>query len=275
MLSLSALGYRCIAPDLRGYGDSDAPPSLESYTVHHIVGDIVGLLGHLGLDQVFLVGHDWGAYIAWDLCLFRPDKVKALVNLSVAYTPVTRNPAIKPVDALRAFYGDDFYICRFQEPGDIEKDFASDDTAAILKKFYASFNSSPLHIPKDVGIKGVKAPDTLPSWLSEEDINYCASKFDQKGFTGALNYYRAINITSELLAPWIGAEIKVPTKFIVGDDDLAYHFPGMKQYIEGGGFKKDVPSLEEVVIVEGAGHYINQARPEEINAHIYDFINKF
>ncbi|KAH7517049.1 hypothetical protein FEM48_Zijuj09G0020500 [Ziziphus jujuba var. spinosa] len=112
LLSLSALGYRAIAPDLRGYGDSDAPPSAASYTAHHIVGDLVGLLDHLGIDKVFLVGHDWGAIVAWYLCLFRPDRVKALVNLSVPFRP--RNPTRKPVESFKALFGEDFYMCRFQ-----------------------------------------------------------------------------------------------------------------------------------------------------------------
>ncbi|PON52379.1 Epoxide hydrolase-like [Parasponia andersonii] len=273
MLSLSSLGYRCIAPDLRGYGDTDAPPAPESYSVLHIAGDIVGLLDHLGIDQVFLVGHDWGAAMAWYFCLFRPERVKAVVNLSVSY--MRRNPAMRFLDGFRAFFGDEFYMCRFQEQGEIEKDFASDDTATVLKKLYTSFGPTPLRIPKEGGFKGLNAPDTLPSWVSEEVVNYCASKFNEKGFTGGLNYYRALNLTWELLAPWTGVQINVPAKFIVGDQDFTYHLPGMKEYIEKGGFKKDVPSLEEVVVIEGVPHFINQAMPEEISAHIYGFIKKF
>ena len=105
LLFLSSHGYRCIAPDLRGYGDTDAPPSASSYTSFHIVGDLIGLLDHLGIDQVFLVGHDFGAKMAWHFCWFRPDRVKAVVNLSVPFFP--RNPAIKFVDGLRASLGDD------------------------------------------------------------------------------------------------------------------------------------------------------------------------
>ena len=112
MLALSSLGYKAIAPDLRGYGDSDAPPSPESYSAFHIVGDLVGLIDKLGIDQIFLVGHDWGAMVAWYFSLFRPDRVKALVNLSVPFRP--RHPARKPVETLRALFGDDYYICRFQ-----------------------------------------------------------------------------------------------------------------------------------------------------------------
>ncbi|KAK0581623.1 hypothetical protein LWI29_016010 [Acer saccharum] len=273
LLYLSSRGYRAIAPDLRGYGDTDAPPSVTSYTAFHIVGDLVGLLDKLGIEQVFLVGHDWGALIAWNLCTFRPDRVKALVNMSVAFHP--RNPAIKPVDGFRALFGDDHYICRFQEPGEVEEEFAQIDTAKLMKKFLASRSPKALCLPKEIGFGGLPDPPALPSWLSEEDVNYYATKFNQKGFTGGLNYYRCLNLTWELSAPWTGVQIKVPVKFIVGDLDLVYNIPGTKEYIHNGGFKKDVPLLQEVVVMEGVAHFLNQEKPVEVSEHIYDFINKF
>ncbi|GAV66973.1 Abhydrolase_6 domain-containing protein [Cephalotus follicularis] len=269
---LSSVGYRCIAPDLRGYGDSDAPPSATSYTAFHIVGDLIGLIDSLGIQQVFLVGHDWGASVAWSFCYFRPDRVKALVNLSVALFP--RNPQVKSLEGLRTFYGEDFYISRFQEPGEIEQDFAQVDTKELMKILLTSFSPHPLLIPKETGIRGFPLVSRLPSWLSEEDINYYSCKFNQKGFTGGLNYYRALDLNWELMAPWTGMQIKVPVKFIVGTLDLGYHFPGAKEYIHNGDFKRDVPDLQ-VVVMEGVGHFVNQEKPEEVNAHIYDFIKKF
>lgn len=273
LLYLSSQGYRCIAPDLRGYGDTDAPPSITSYTALHIVGDLIGLLDNLGIEQVFLVGHDWGALIAWQFCLFRPDRVKALVNLSVAFNP--RNPKLKPLDGFKALFGDDFYICRFQEPGEIEEEFAQVDTAKLMKRFLSSRSPKPPRISKEIGVRGLPDPSTLPPWLSEEDVNYYATKFNQKGFTGGLNYYRCMNLNWELTAAWTGFQIKVPVKFIVGDLDLTYHIPGVKEYIHNGGFKRDVPFLQEVVVLEGVAHFLNQEKPEEVNAHIYDFIKKF
>ncbi|RWV79361.1 hypothetical protein GW17_00059516 [Ensete ventricosum] len=128
------------------------------------------------------------------MCLFRPDRVKALVNLSIALVPfIPRNPAGKLVDYFRSLYGDDYYICR--------------------------------------------------NW--------------------------------ELGAPWCGVKIQVPTKFIVGDLDLAYHYPGIQDYLHRGGFKQDVPMLEEVVVMEGVAHFINQEKSHEITDHIYHFIRKF
>ena len=114
IVALASLGFRAVAPDLRGYGDTDAPESPENYTCLDIVGDLVALLDAIapGDDKVFVVGHDWGAVIAWHLCLLRPDRVKALVNLSVAFNP--RNPHRKPIPSMRAVCGDDYYMCRFQ-----------------------------------------------------------------------------------------------------------------------------------------------------------------
>lgn len=274
MLSLSSRGYRAIAPDLRGYGESDAPPSSTSYTALHIVGDLVGLLDALGLDQVFLVGHDWGAIICWYFCLFQPDRIKALVNMSVEFWP--RNPSMKPIEAMQAALGDGYYMCRFQEPGETEKDFAQVDTTTLIKALLSSRHPSPPCVPKDKGFTDyMMAPPTLPSWLTEEDVDYFATNYRRKGFTGGLNYYRAIDLTWELTAAWTGAQIKVPVKFIVGDLDTTYNTPGVKEYIHEGGFKKDVPLLEEVVVMEGVAHFINQEKPEETSAHIYDFIQKF
>ncbi|KAL2238999.1 uncharacterized protein LOC105163107 [Sesamum indicum] len=274
MLSLSSRGYRAIAPDLRGYGDSDAPPSASSYTAFHIIGDLVGLLDALGLDQVFLVGHDWGAVMAWYFCLFRPDRIKALVNMSVVFQP--RNPRRKPVESMRAILGDDYYICRFQKPGEAEEEFARVDTAQLIKKFLISRNPTPLRVPKEVGFGGrTDKPIILPSWLSEDDVQYYATKFNKKGFTGGLNYYRAMDLTWELTAAWTGVQIKVPVKFIVGDLDLTYNTPGVKEYIHNGGFRKQVPFLQELVIMEGVAHFLNQEKPEEISQHIYDFVQRF
>ncbi|TXG63395.1 hypothetical protein EZV62_010389 [Acer yangbiense] len=204
----------------------------------------------------------------------RPDRVKALVNSSVAFHP--RNPARKTVDGFRTKFGDDYYICRFQEPGEVEEEFAQIDTAKLMKKLLTMFNTPKAPcIPKNTGFKGIPDPPALPSWLSEEDVNYYAVKFNQKGFIGGLNYYRWFNLSWELAAPWTGVQIKVPVKFIVGDLDLVFNIPGTKEYIHNGGFKKDVPLLQEIVVMDGVAHFLNQEKPEEVSEHIYDFINKF
>ncbi|KAI3942412.1 hypothetical protein MKX01_009665 [Papaver californicum] len=272
ILSLAASGYRAIAPDLRGFGDTDAPTSPQSYTCFHIVGDLVALIDTLSQDKVFVVGHDWGAIMSWYLCLFRPDKVKALMNLSVAFIP--RNPKYKPIETMRADCGDDYYMIRFQEPGKMEAEFARIGAEKVLRKILTLRSPAPLMIPKDEGFP-TDVPNTLPSWLSEEDIHYYTTKWEKSGFTGGFNYYRNFDLNWELTAPWTGAQVKVPVKFMVGDQDLTYHFPGVKEYIQSGSMKKDVPFLQEVVILEGVGHFTMEEKADEISCRIIDFIKKF
>ncbi|XP_061991491.1 uncharacterized protein LOC133709689 [Rosa rugosa] len=274
--TLASLGYRAVAPDLRGFGDTDAPADSSSYTCLHVVGDLVELLDAVAADQekVFVVGHDWGAVMAWYLCLFRPDRVKALVSLSVQFFP--RNPRSKTIESMKAAYGDDYYICRFQEPGEIEAEFAQIGTARVIREFLTLRHPGPLFLPKGKLFgHPPDAPIPLPSWLSEDDVNYYVSKFEKKGFTGGLNYYRNFDRNWELFAPWTGTQVKVPVKFIVGDQDLVYNSLGTKDFIHNGRFKKYVPFLEEVVVMEGVAHFSNQEKADEISEHIHDFIKKF
>ncbi|KAG5559873.1 hypothetical protein RHGRI_003233 [Rhododendron griersonianum] len=244
ILYMAAHGYRAVAPDLRGYGNTTGAPVHDStkFTALHVVGDIIALLDAIAPDekQVFVVAHDWGAVLAWLLCLYRPDRVKAY------------------------------------EPGDIEAEFAQIGVREVVKKLLTYRHPSALYFPKGKGLESFPdTSDTLPSWLSEEDVDYYTSKFEKNGFTGGINYYRAWDLNWELTAPWTGAQVKVPMKFIVGDLDLVYHIPGVKEYVQGGGFKKDVPLLDEVVVMEGVAHFLNQEKPDDINQHILEYIKKF
>ncbi|MBA0637393.1 hypothetical protein Godav_005429 [Gossypium davidsonii] len=273
ILALSSMGYRAVAPDLRGYGDSDAPDSVESYTCFHVIGDLVELINVVDPDEgkVFVVGHDWGAILGWYLCMFRPDKVKALVNLSVPF--LRSHPENKPIGFWRSYYGSDHYISRFQEYGEIEGEFAEIGVERVLKGYLSDF---PVLLPKGKLFKRpIDEENTLPCWLSEEEANYYVTKFQKTGFTGPLNFYRNLNRNWELLKPWVGSKIKTPAKFIMGDKDLVYGVPGMKDYIHNGGFQEDVPSLQQVVVMEGVGHFINMEKPDEINQYIYDFFTQF
>ncbi|KAI9124809.1 hypothetical protein K1719_004136 [Acacia pycnantha] len=275
ILSLSSLGFNAVAPDLRGFGDTEAPPSVTSYTCFHIVGDIVALIdSYLGVDKVFLVAHDWGAIIGWYLCMFRPDKVKAYVCLSVPLMP--RNPSVKPLDAFRALYGDDYYICRFQEAGKAEEEMAKIGSEQVLRNVLTGRKAGPPILPKQgFGYNSSSSNDKLPSWLSQEDLRFYASKFDKSGFTGPLNYYRNFDRNWELTGAWTGTKVKVPVKYITGDLDSVYNSLGTKDYIESGRFKQDVPNLEEVVVQPGVAHFNNQEAATDITYHILDFISKF
>ncbi|MFS7943636.1 putative soluble epoxide hydrolase [Helianthus anomalus] len=148
----------------------------------------------------------------------------------------------------------------------------------FMKKILILRDPGPLLIPKGKGFlhspPGV--PVTLPPWLSEEDIEYFASQHEKAGgLTGGINYYRALYLSWELTSAWRGAKVMVPTKYVVGDMDVAYYMAGADKYVTSGGMKKDVPLLEEVVVMKGVAHFLNQEKPDEINKHIIDFIQKF
>ncbi|XP_075085549.1 epoxide hydrolase 1-like [Nicotiana tabacum] len=270
-------GYRAVAPDLRGYGDTaTGVPNKDdpsNFTTLSIVGDLVELLNSIAPqeEKVFVVGHDWGAVVSWALCLYRPDKVKGFFCLSVAFNP--RNPMKKPLETLRAVYGDDYYVVRFQEAGVIEAEFEEIGVKNVLKKFFTYREPAPLYFKKGKSF-GDNPQVELPCWLSEEELDFYATKYEQTGFTGALNFYRAIDRRSHCFTSISGAKIQVPVKFIVGELDLTYNAPGTKDYLHKGGFKKQVPLLEEVVVLEGVGHFIHEEKPKEINDHIYNFIRK-
>ncbi|KAI4986272.1 hypothetical protein ZWY2020_018902 [Hordeum vulgare] len=266
MAHLAARGYRCVAPDLRGYGGTEAPADVASYTAFHVVGDAVALLDALAIHKVFVVGHDWGAIIAWYLCLFRPDRVTALVNTSVAFMRHVfiraGADAVKTTDYFNQAYGPTYYICRFQEPGVAEKEFAPAHARHLMTRILSdrfSERAAGKETTEDATVEAA----ALPAWLTEADIDYFAAAFEKTGFTGAINYYRNMDRNWELAAPWADAKVTVPTKFIVGDGDLTYHYAGIQDYLHKGGLKADVPLLEELVVVPGAGHFIQQERAQE------------
>ncbi|XP_028793544.1 uncharacterized protein LOC114749219 [Neltuma alba] len=193
---LSNRGYRAVAPDLRGYGDTDVPLGINSYTCFQLVGDIVALIHCLGVDKVFLVGHDWGAVLGWYLCLFWPEIVKAFVCLSVPFGLANkRDPTVRTVDKFRDLFGEDYYICRFQEPGEMEKEMAQVGTPYVLKNILTTREPGPIIFPKGEYGTGFNPhmPKDLPSWLTQHGLNVYIAKFEQTGFTGGLNYYRALN----------------------------------------------------------------------------------
>ncbi|TVU43922.1 hypothetical protein EJB05_03343, partial [Eragrostis curvula] len=139
-------------------------------------------------------------------------------------------------------------IINVQKKPGIEAEF----TGLDLKSFFKMALTAKTTGSSAMSLRKMRASNKeikLPSWLTEEDISYLASVYEKTGFAGGINYYRCLDLNWELMAPWTGAQVKVPTKFIVGDGDLAYHHPGVQNYIHKGGMKRDVPMLEEVVIL--------------------------
>ena len=111
--ALAEAGFRAVAPDMRGYGQTDRPEAIEQYTLLHLVGDMVGLLDALGADTAAIAGHDWGAPVAWHSALLRPDRFSAVIGLSVPFWP--RSP-VRPTSLMPQTDDALFYQLIFRLP---------------------------------------------------------------------------------------------------------------------------------------------------------------
>ncbi|RCV10239.1 hypothetical protein SETIT_2G096600v2 [Setaria italica] len=163
---------------------------------------------------------------------------------------------------------------RRREPGAMEAELARMDTRFIFRRILTTRDTGAISLsPEWWGPPDRDIP--LPPWLPKEYVDRLAAKFDETGFAGAINFYRCLNLNWELTAPWTGAKVAVPTKYMAGEEAMSCSYTGVQEYIHKGGLKGDVPGLEEVAVVAGAAHCIHLEKPEEVTEHIYDFIKRF
>jgi pimeloyl-ACP methyl ester carboxylesterase len=128
-----------------------------------------------------------------------------------------------------------------------------------------------LHITEGKGFLGNINPVVeLPDWLSEADIAYFAEAYRKSGFRGGLNWYRNLDRNWELTAPWQGAQIHQPSLFVAGSkESVITGLIGAKRVTE---LERVLPNLRQKLIIDGAGHWVQQERPEEVNAALIGFL---
>ena len=278
--ALAEAGYHAVAPDMRGYGETDHPEEIERYTLFHLVGDMVGVVGALGEKKAVIVGHDWGAPVAWHAALFRPDIFRAVVGLSVPFRP---RGATKPTSAMPQTEDSLFYQLYFQAPGVAEAELERDPRATIRRLLAAvSFGEAPREgdkpsgrgvgmVPRSGGfLSRLPDPERLPSWLTDEDLDVYAGEFARTGFRGGLNWYRNIDRNWELMAPFAGLPVTVPALYVAGDRDLVVHFRGAAELIAS--LTKFVPNLRKTIMLPGCGHWTQQERAVEVNGALIEFL---
>ena len=272
--ALAEAGFHVVAPDQRGYGQTDRPAAIEDYNIFELVGDIVGLVNALGEEQAFIVGHDWGAVVAWYCALLRPDIFRSLTLLSVPYQPRTWDN-IRPTEAMKLMAGDqEFYQLNFQEPGKAEAELESDVRTNILSMLYSASGDPPpakrwrFLYNKSEKLTTRSLPDQLPTWLTEQDIDFFTSEFERTGFRGGLNWYRNIDRNWELTHFLSGAKIYQPALFVAGEVDAV-----ITMYHEAfDNLEHNVPNLKQKVLLPGAGHWIQQERSIEVNKLLIQFL---
>jgi len=271
--ALAAAGYRTVAPDMRGYGRTEAPPGISAYSVLDIVGDMIGLLGALDAKQAVIVGHDWGANIAWHAALFRPDVFPAVAALSV---PFRRRGPAPPLNMLRKAGQLAHYWFHLQEPGVAEAEFERDTRAALRRILFSISGDAPPETraltlqPGKGWLANTIDPEHLPAWFTDADLDHMAAEFSRSGFRGGLNWYRNIDRNWELTAPWAGASIRQPALFIAGSEDPLIALGSGAAAVRA--LPDTVPGLTRTLLIDGAGHFIQQERPQLVNEALAGFL---
>lgn len=271
---LAEAGFRVVAPDLRGFGQSDAPADVSAYSILHLVGDIVQLVRKLGETRAIIVGHDWGAPVAWHCALMRPDVFRAVAAMSVPFRPRGPKP---PMATLAAAGLDRFYWFYFQTEA-AEREFERDPRVTLRKLLCGVLDSTrdrdnPLLVPEGEGfLDRMAAPQHLPSWLLESDLDLFAAEYQRTGFGSGLNLYRNLDRNWELTAAWTGARIEQPALFIAGSQDAVVAGPRGEHAIAE--MKRAVTQLR-IERIAGAGHWVQQERPAEVNRALLEFLEPF
>ena len=267
MEALAAAGYRTIAPDMRGYGRSSAPADPKAYTPFHTVGDLVGLLDALELPRVTIVGHDFGANIAWNAALLRPDRFTAVFCASVPFAPYG-GPSF--LDRIKASGTENFYMFDQMKP---EADARWANAAVTYPAFLYWSSGSPPPIERWDPMKGNAhmlrpAPVRIPPWADTADIAFAVSEFGRTGFHAPLNYYRSIEPFFELTRAYSGLTIQQPSFYLVGEvDALNLMRPTSERELRSG-----LPGLRGFVELPGIGHWPNREAPDKFNAALLGFL---
>lgn len=272
--ALAAAGFRVIAPDLRGYGDTEAPASIEEYDILHLASDLVGLVHAVGEETAILVGHDWGSIIAGPTALLRPDIFHAVALLSVPFLP---RRAVRPlVGFFNLTREKHFYQDYFQPPGRVERELEEDVRRSLLGILYSASGDSRRSdasstftaFPKNTRmVDNLIIPEKMPAWLTDADVDFFAEQFRKSGFRGPINFYRNFD-RNWLLTPFLDkAKLRQPSIFIAGSLDGVLRMAAE----EVKAMAENVPNLSGKHIINDAGHWIQQERPVEVNKLLLDF----
>ena len=272
---LAEAGFRAIAPDARGYGGSDRPDEIAAYDIHHLTGDLVGLLDSLGIERAVFCGHDWGGFVVWAMPLLHPDRTAGVIGVNTPYMP--RSP-IAPTAMLRALVGgqdERMYILWFQQPG-LAEGVLDGQVRLLFEKLMREAEEPAKTAARMVGEDGLldmnpfrkleELEDGEPI-LSVSELDVFVRSFEQTGFRGGINWYRNLDRNWES-APKIGvSKIEVPCLMVTAAWDAALR-PEM-----AAGMPALIPDLE-IHQIETCGHWTQQERPDELNRLLVDWLTR-
>ena len=268
-------GFRVAVPDQRGYGTSDAPADITAYNIRELANDAAGVAAALGEETFIVVGHDWGAVVAWQTALLHEDTCKAVMALSIPYR---RNP--NPDTTINPPGMDDrfWYIRYFQEPGIAEAHLEADVRRTLRTCYHALSGDAPattwmaqLQHSADVALLDVlPAPDALPSWLTEDAFEYYVQFYERCGFHGPINWYRNIGRMNAVTSELDTKQVAQPSAFVAGAKDPVLQYGAGADVIEQ--MKPFLADLRFTTVIDGAGHWVQAERPDETTREILRFL---
>lgn len=262
--ALAAAGYRAIAPDQRGYGQSDKPDDVEGYRVANLVADIVGMLDALDLERAAIVGHDWGGPVAWQLALRHPERIAAVAVLN---TPYRLPGPVPPTQAYSSQPGSFQYQLYFQEPGVAERELSADVRHALAIIFRGvqddpAKDSLAVFSRAENGVLGNQVE--APTLLTPEELDVYEEAFMRGGFRGPLNWYRNIDRNWEENRALPSHTITVPALMVTAENDSVL-LPALTS-----GMEEWIPNLRRANI-KRCSHWTQQERPDEVNRLLIEF----
>lgn len=277
IIALAAAGYRVVAPDIRGFGDSDKPGGVTNYTLLHCAGDVVGLLAALGEDRAVLVGHDLGAWVAAAAARLRPDLVSKLVLVSTALG--AREP-VRPSAAWAAIAAQGagrLYHDYFQEPGVAEAELEADISRSLRSIYHAISGGAKgaqrwrLIIGKEERLlDSFPDPGAVPAFLTPPALAEYVRQYEKGGFAAPLAHYRCRDLSWDLTASWVGQRIHQPSLFIGGAADPA--LGAMQPAYDA--LEQTYSRLYAKILLDGVGHGAPEEAPAAVSQQIIDFLSQ-
>ncbi|XP_005373801.1 PREDICTED: bifunctional epoxide hydrolase 2 [Chinchilla lanigera] len=263
--ALAQAGYRVLAMDMKGYGDSSSPPEIEEYAMEVLCKEMVTFLDKLGIPQAVFIGHDWAGVLVWNMALFYPERVRAVASLNTPFIPA--NPKVHPMEAIKANPVFDYQLY-FQEPGVAEAELEQ-NLSRTFKSFFRASDEGFLSVHKVTEMGGlfVKTPEDpgLSKMVTEEEIQFYVQQFKKSGFRGPLNWYRNMERNWKWGCRGVGRKILIPALMVTAEKDVVL-VPEMSKHMEDR-----IPHLKRGHI-KNCGHWTQMEKPAEVNQILIDWL---
>lgn len=271
---LAAAGYRVIAVDMRGAGETTVTMNAEDYSPQNLCADILALMDRLGLEKATIIGHDWGSVLAWNMALHHSDRVTAVAGINATGLAQLQTPK-NLLSLLAAKPGIWDYHFYFQEVGVAEAEFEADverfhllirrgsgpgDGFDILRDFHSVRARGGL-------LKGYPERPSRSALMTEADLAYYVANYRRTGFRGMLNYYRCYDQLAEWARDVVGKQLEMPALVITSGQDPVMT-PGLTDNMEL--IAKNLTRHH----IEACSHWSTEERPQEVNEGLLAWLRK-